>query len=66
MTDNDFNTIKAVENLPTVAGLTPTGQRQERKRRPTPPRRDQDSGETPPDKAATERDTDSHKIDYCA
>ncbi len=79
MTDSDFNTIQAVENLQNVAGLTPTGQRQERKRRQNPPRRDQEgtpnaksgvgdpqSGETPPDKAATEHDSDSHRIDYCA
>jgi len=66
MTDNDFNTIKAVENLQNVTGLTPTGQRQERKRRPTPPRRGQEPGGTPPDKATAERDSDSHRIDYCA
>jgi len=71
MTDNEFNTIQAVENLQNVAGLTPTGQRQERKRRQNPPRRDQEPGETPPDKAAAdkaaeERDGDSHKIDYRA
>ena len=66
MTDNDFNTIKAVENLQNVTGPTPTGQRQERKRRQNPPRRDPEPGEAPPDKAVTERDSDSHKIDYCA
>jgi hypothetical protein len=66
MTDNDFNAIPAVENLQNVAGLTPTGQRQERKRRQGPPRRDQEPGRTPPDKAAAERDDDSHRIDYRA
>lgn len=79
MTDNEFNTIPAVENLQNVAGLTPTGQRQERKRRQNPPRRDQEGalnakscvgdpepGGTPPDKAAAEHDSDAHRIDYCA
>lgn len=55
MTDNDFDAIKAVENLQNVAGLTPTGQRQERKRRQNPPRRDQEPGGTPPDKATVDR-----------
>jgi hypothetical protein len=66
MTDSEFNAIKAVENLQNVASLTPTGQRQERKRRQNPPRRDQGPGEAPPDKAAAEHDSDSHRIDYCA
>ncbi len=65
MTDNDFNTIKAVENLQNVAGLTPTGQKQERKRRATPPRRDREPGQTP-DQTAVERDSDAHRIDYRA
>jgi hypothetical protein len=66
MTDNDFNAIKAVENLQNVAGLTPTGQRQERKRRQNPPRRAPRPDETPPDEATLERDSDSHRIDYRA
>jgi hypothetical protein len=66
MTHNDFDAIPAVENLQNVASLTPTGQRQERKRRQNPPQRDQGRGETPPDKAAAECDSDSHRIDYCA
>lgn len=66
MTDNDFNTIKAVENLQNVASLTPTGQRQERKRRQNPPHRDREGGKTPADKPAAERDNDAHRIDYCA
>jgi len=66
MTDNDFQAIKAVENLQNVAGLTPTGHKQERKRRQAPPRRDQGSGATPPDQAAAERDSDAHRIDYRA
>jgi hypothetical protein len=70
MMDNDFNAIKPVENLQNVTGLTPTGQRQERKRRPNPPRRGQGPDGTPPDEAAekeaSDRDRDSHTIDYCA
>jgi hypothetical protein len=66
MTDNEFPTIQAVENLQNVAGLTPTGQRQERKRRQNPPRRDPKPEEAPPDQTAAERDSDAHRIDYCA
>ncbi len=66
MTHDDFNAIQAVENLQNVASLTPTGQRQERKRRQNPPRRDPEREGTPPEKDATEHESDSHKIDYCA
>ncbi|MCL5282331.1 MAG: hypothetical protein M1376_20790 [Planctomycetes bacterium] len=66
MNDSEFNTIQAVENLQNVAGLTPMGQRQERKRRQNPPRQDQGPAEAPADKAATERENDSQRIDYCA
>ncbi len=70
MTDNDFNTIKPVENLQNVAGLTPTGQRQERKRRSNAPRPSPRSDARSPDEAAeqeaSEHDKDSHRIDYRA
>ena len=70
MTENDFNTIKPVENLQNVAGLTPTGQRQERKRRPTPPRPNQRSDSKSADEAAeqeaSEREKEIHMIDYRA
>ena len=70
MANSDFNTIKPVENLQNVAGLTPTGQQQERKRRQNPTRRGQEPREMPPDKAKEEQtpgqDRDSHTIDYCA
>jgi len=69
MADNDFSTIKPVENLQNVAGLTPTGQRQERKRRQNPLRSGREPGGKP-DKAeqeeTPERDDDSHTIDYRA
>jgi hypothetical protein len=70
MANSDFNTIQPVENLQNVAGLTPTGQQQERKRRQNPLRRGREPQETPPDKAKDEQtpghDSDSHRIDYCA
>jgi hypothetical protein len=70
MANSDFNTIKPVENLPNVAGLTPTGQKKEQKRRQNPPRQGQEPQETPPDAAEEEQtpggDRDSHTIDYCA
>jgi hypothetical protein len=66
MTDSEFPTIPPVENLQNVASLTPTGRRQERKRRQNPPRRDPEPGEAPPDKTAAQRESDSHRIDYCA
>jgi hypothetical protein len=70
MADSDFSTVKPVENLQNVASLTPTGQRQERKRRQSPARRGREPGETQPhsatDKPASESDGDVHAIDYCA
>ncbi len=70
MTENDFNTVKPVENLQNVAGLTPTGQRQERKRRPHAPRLNRRSDARSADEAAeqeaSDRDRDAHMIDYRA
>jgi len=70
MMENDFNTIKPVENLQNVAGLTPAGQQQERKRRPHPPRPHQKPEAAPPAEAAgqetSEQDTDAHLLDYRA
>ena len=70
MTDNDFNTIKPVENLQNVPSLTPTGKREERKRRQNPPRGRQARDEAQAGDAAAEqasnRDGDSHAIDYRA
>ncbi len=70
MTENDFNTIKPVENLQGVAGLTPAGQQQERKRR-SPPRRPRQKPEAMPpaeaaEQEASEQDTDAHLLDYRA
>jgi hypothetical protein len=70
MADNDFNTIRPVENLPNVSHLTPTGQPQERKRRQNPPRRDQGTRAALPgtteEEQAQEHPDDSHTIDYRA
>jgi hypothetical protein len=70
MTNNDFNPVSPVENLPNVARLTPTGQHQERKRRQNPPRRDPETQAAPPDKTeqeqTPEREGDAHVIDYRA
>jgi hypothetical protein len=66
MTDSEFQAIPAVENLQNVASLTPTGPRQERKRRQNPPRRDPERGEAPPDEDAAEDESDPHRIDYRA
>ncbi len=66
MTHDDFNAIPAVENLQNVASLTPTGPRQERKRRQNPSPRDRQRDEAPPDKTAPECDSDSPRIDYRA
>ena len=70
MADNDSNMIKPVEGLQNVHSLTPTRERQERKRRQNAPGHQQTPKEAPPDEAAEEqepaRDDDSHAIDYCA
>ena len=69
MIDNDFNTIKPVENLQNVAALTPTGPRQQQKRRQNPPRPGQRPDGTAPDKGTEGQTVDrdgSHAIDYCA
>jgi len=70
MIDNDFNAIKPVENLQNVASLTPTGPRQEGKRRQNPARRGRESNGMTPDEAAekeaSDHDGDAHTIDYRA
>jgi hypothetical protein len=70
MTENDFNTIKPVENLHNVAALTPAGQQQERKRRPQPPRPRRKPEAMPPVEAteqeASERGSEAHLLDYRA
>lgn len=69
MADSDFNTVKPVESLQNVQGLTPTSRRQERRRR-----QDGQAGrhEEPEDKHEQIDDTpvlddgQDHAIDYCA
>jgi hypothetical protein len=70
MATNDLNPIRPVENLPNVAGLTPTGQQQERKRRQNPRRQEQAAQAASPDRTEDEpkreHDGDAHVIDYQA
>jgi len=71
MADSDLNIIKAVEALPSIQGLTPARQRQERRRREQP---DEHSGSEPDEELANEAadeqasgsPDDPHSIDYCA
>jgi hypothetical protein len=70
MADSDFNSVKPVENLPTVAALNSTGQRQERRRRQNPRRQEatpraRQSEEDDQKKPSGPQD-DGHMIDYCA
>jgi len=69
MADNDFNTVKPIENLQTIQGLKPVERRQERRRRRDgqaarhkEPEKTQDQTEDRP----KPDDGQSHEIDYCA
>jgi hypothetical protein len=70
MTDSDFTFIQPVENLHSVQSLTPAKQQEERKRRQKPPSPQSKPGETPlnetPQAQNPDRNSDQHKIDYCA
>jgi len=68
MTESDFHSLKPVESLHNVQGLTPTRQREERKRRqPSPGKRSQPPRkEEDKDKPAAAGDAEPHSIDYCA
>lgn len=70
MMENDFQTIKPVENLQNVAALTPAGQQQARKRRSPSPRPGQKPGSAAPataaEQEASEQGTDVHLLDYRA
>jgi hypothetical protein len=68
MTDSDFQSLKPVESLHNIQGLTPAQPREERKRRQQapgersqPPKKEEDK-----DKPATAGDAEPHAIDYCA
>jgi hypothetical protein len=71
MADNDLNIIRAVEGLQNIQGLTPTEQRQKRKRRQ---QTGGHSAQEPQDELADETadpgtagsEDDPHSIDYCA
>jgi hypothetical protein len=65
MVDSDF--IQPVESLHNVQGLTPTREREERRRRqraPAEPR--QPSEQKEPDGKKAPDEDGSHTIDYCA
>ena len=69
MADSDFNTIKPVDSLQSIQGLTPAERRQERKNRQKPqgkhhekPEEEQDSSK----EQETSGDGQAHSIDYCA
>lgn len=73
MADNNYNMIKPVESLQTIAGLTPVKQREERNRQKNRKQQDRDHEQTPEEEfeAETENEArlpegDSNSIDYCA
>lgn len=69
MTDSDFNLIVPVENLHNIQSPTPTGGRQERKRRQKPPGQQEPDEEQPnktPQEGTPKPGDGSHEIDYCA
>jgi hypothetical protein len=75
MADNDFNTIKPVDSLHNIAGLTPAGRREQRKRRHNLHPEAEEEPEQEPGDSVDERsdmdkltrdDDDPHSIDYRA
>ncbi len=74
MPSDSYNIIQPVENLQSVAGLTPVQQNQERKRKqdlPQGQRKDEEdeldeSTEEIDETPASILDDDPHSIDYCA
>jgi hypothetical protein len=75
MADDVYNTIKPVESLKNVTGLTPAKRREEKKRRPNPRKEQKQESELQSDESAREQDHDDelavdkgdqHSIDYCA
>jgi len=73
MADNDYNTVRPVESLHNVTGLTPTQRRQERKRRQNPFAEQSNDDQEPREQAGqqpqannADEDKDGEHIDYCA
>ncbi len=73
--DNDYNTIKPVEGLQNITGLSPTRRREERKRRRNAPFEDSEESEqdlsesteqTTGGSESTGDEKDKHSIDYRA
>ena len=78
MANNDSNTIKPVEGLQNIAGLTPTRRREQRKHQQSLPEENEENPESakgepdeqnPSDEPA-ENENDQHPdstgVDYCA
>jgi len=82
MADYDTNTIKPVEGLQSITGLTPAKRREERKRRRQLQQENEEEGEQQLDESVEEQDMadspeeqtenrtnrnpDDTRIDYCA
>ena len=70
MANYDSNLIRPVKGLQTIAGLTPTGRRENGKRRQELPHEEGQSAEErkvePEEGMEHEDDEDSNGIDYCA
>lgn len=70
MADYDSNLIKPVEGLQTISGLTPTGRRENGKRRQELRHEDEQSAEEnkveSDEEMDYEDDEESSGIDYCA
>ena len=73
MADNDYNTVRPVESLHNVTGLTPTQRRQERRRRQNAfaeqshdDQEPRDQTEHQPQAGDAGQDKGAEHIDYCA
>ncbi|MHC4616183.1 MAG: hypothetical protein ACYTEQ_00360 [Planctomycetota bacterium] len=75
MAESDYNTIKRVESLQNITGLTPAKRREERRRRRGSYNEKKQESEQEPNESAkenglsgklTEDEGEQHTIDYCA
>jgi hypothetical protein len=66
MTDSDFQSLKPVESVHNVQGLTPAQPREERKRRQTPQERAQPPKKEEDKSKPAATGGEPHAIDYCA
>lgn len=69
MADNDYNTVRPIDGLPNVLGITPTEQQQQQERRKGAqkgrPQHSQPADQTQTETPQENHDT-SHLIDYRA